>query len=43
MLLQDILEYNEQFVENKEYAPCEASKMQVVRLPMPSVVSCGAL
>ncbi|MBD2807448.1 carbonic anhydrase, partial [Xenorhabdus sp. ZM] len=27
MLLQEILAFNEQFVENKEYAPFEATKM----------------
>lgn len=27
MLLQEILSFNEHFVENKEYAPREATKM----------------
>lgn len=37
MLLQDILEYNEQFVQNKEYLPFEATKMPQKRMV---VVSC---
>ncbi|WP_422658418.1 beta-class carbonic anhydrase [Paenibacillus sp. EC2-1] len=37
MLLQDILDYNEQFVQNEEYAPSEASKMPKKRMV---VVSC---
>lgn len=37
MLLQDILEYNEQFVQNKEYLPFEATKLPQKRMV---VVSC---
>ncbi|CRK83400.1 beta-class carbonic anhydrase [Neobacillus massiliamazoniensis] len=37
MLLQEILSYNEQFVENKEYVPYEATKMPQKRMV---VVSC---
>ncbi|HDR8155138.1 TPA: carbonic anhydrase [Bacillus cereus] len=37
MLLQDILSFNEKFVENKKYAPREATKMPKKRMV---VVSC---
>lgn len=37
MLLQKILDYNKQFVENKEYVPYEATKMPQKRMV---VVSC---
>jgi carbonic anhydrase len=37
MLLQEILAYNEQFIQNKEYVPYEATKMPQKRMV---VVSC---
>ncbi|MFE5429188.1 beta-class carbonic anhydrase [Peribacillus simplex] len=37
MLLQEILKHNEQFVENKEYVPYEATKMPQKRMV---IVSC---
>ncbi len=37
MLLQDILSFNEKFVENKKYAPREATKIPKKRMV---VVSC---